>query len=466
MNDDLRPRRLRRAPAIRGAAASLASLAVILSGCSSTAPNTPATDALGPDFETTIKVMEYAGTEQFQAVDELVKELLAKEYPKVTLDFEYIDPETLSQRITTAVAGENPPDIVAYFPGPDFLKLARSGALVSLTPAIEASEEMQRIADMWAATVPPDQYMYRGDTFGFTVDLGPLSVWSWQDQLTAAGVAGPPTTIDELIAAARAVRAAGGQPMAVGMSTETIWEIDYTFNALVANFDQEGQESIARRADRGALSYSEPGFRQAVELFKHLYDEGVFNDAVLEQNYQTDAKNDWSSKAVAMFWPSGPWMVQTSPDDTVPDINVASWPTISGDVAVLSGADKVFAGLQVTDRQKEAAHQQLIAEIARIYLSPEVQAEYYRQGLMPVDVSVAEGGAASDDPWQVVLDKQIAMVASADRVVDYATYTPEIYSAITEGIQSLLLGNSTVDKVIDGMVEAQKTAYECAPDCE
>lgn len=464
MNDDLRPRRSRRA--VRGAGAALAALTVILSGCSSPAPNAPNNDALSADYEATITVMEYAGTEQFQAVNKLVQELLAKEYPKVTLEFEYIDPETLSQRITTAVAGENPPDIIAYFPGPDFLKLARSGVLISLNPAIEASEEMQRIAKMWEATVPPDQYMYRGQTYGFTVDLGPLSVWSWQDKLSAAGVAGPPKTIDELIAAAKAVRAAGGQPMAVGMSTETIWEIDYTFNALVANFDKAGEESIARRADRGALSYSEPGFRQAVELFEKLHDEGVFNDAVLEQNYQTDAKNDWSSKAVAMFWPSGPWMVQTSPDDTVPDINVTSWPTVAGDVAVLSGADKVFAGLQVTDRQKAAAHQQLIAEIARIYLSPEAQKEYYQQGLMPVDVTVADSAGASDDPWKVVLDKQIAMMASADRVVDYATYTPEIYSAITEGIQSLLLGNSTVDKVIEGMVEAQKTAYECAPNCE
>lgn len=457
-----RSRDVKRVPLRTALALATAAALTACSGASSEGGG----DALGPDYETTIKIMEYEGTEPFQAVDKLVSDTIAKRYPNVKLQFEYIDADTLSQRVTTAIAGSDPPDIIAYFPGPDFIKLARSGALMSLTPHLSDNAGLQHAAELWEATVPPDQYKFQGDTFGFTVDLGPLSVWSWQDQLDKAGVAKPPTTLDELVTTAKAVRAAGGQPMAVGMSTETIWEIDYTFNALVANFDVDGEESIARRADRGALSYREPQFRQAVELFKHLYDEGVFNDAVLEQNYQTDAKNDWSSKAVTMFWPSGPWMVNTSPDDTVPDIRINSWPTKTGDVAVLSGADKVFTGLAVTDRQKGTAHQQLIAEIAATYLSTDVQKEFYNQGLLPVDVSVAADAAPSDDPWRSILDKQIAMVASADRVVDYATYTPQIYSAITEGIQALLLGNGSVDDVIDGMVEAQEAAYDCTPNCE
>ncbi len=420
--------------------------------------------ALSSDYEATIRVMEYAGTAPFVAVDEFVTDMIAQKYPNVTLEYEYINADVLSQRITTGVASGDPPDIIAYFPGPDFVKLAEAGTLLDLTPLIEGDEELQRISDLWARTVPTDQYTHMGATYGFTVDLGPLSVWSWQDLLESAGLEGPPTTIEELITSAQALREAGVQPMAVGMNTATIWEVDYTYNALLANFDEDG-DSKARLGDRGAISYEDPAFMEALVLFKRLYDSGVFNDEVMEQTYDIGAKGDWSSKRVAMFWPSGPWMTETSPDDTAEDINVTSWPSISGENIVVSGADKVFAALAVTDRQKTPEHALLMGEIVKAYLSKETQAEYYAQGLFPTDVSVVAEAGEPTDPWSKVLVKQVEMVANADRVVDYATYTPQIYAVTTQSIQAYLLDRKSADEVIADLVSAQEAAYDCAPTC-
>jgi len=249
------------------------------------------------------------------------------------------------------------------------------------------------------------------------------------------------------------------------MNTATIWEIDYTYNALLANYDVDGV-SKARLGDRGAISYEDPAFTDALVLFKRLYDSGVFNDSVMEQTYDVGAKTDWASKNAAMFWPSGPWMVQTSPDETAQDINVTSWPSISGENLVLSGADKVFAAHSVSDRQKTPEHALLIAEIVKAYMSPETQAEYYAQGLFPTDVSVVAAAGEPTDPWGKVLVKQVDMVASADRIIDYATYTPEIYAVTTQSIQAYLLGRKSAADVIADLVSAQKTAYACAPTCE
>jgi len=428
-------------------------------------PSASSAGTLSPDYKATVRIMEYAGTEPFLAADKFVTNMLAKKYPNVTLNFEYINADSLSQKITSGVASGDPPDIIAYFPGPDFVKLAAAGTLLDLTPLITQDTELQRISQVFAKTVPTDEYMYRDETYGFTVDLGPLSVWSWQDVLKSAGIAGPPKTIDELLQDAKTLRAAGIQPMSVGMNTATIWEIDYTWNALLANFDQ-GDVSKARLGDRGAISYEDPAFMNTLLLFKRLYDAGVFNDSVMEQTYDVGAKSDWASKKVAMFWPSGPWMVKTSPDNTAQDINVTTWPTISGANVVVSGADKVFAALSVSDHQKTREYALLMGEIVKAFMSKEAQGEYYAQGLFPTDTSVVAAAGAPTDPWGKVLVKQVDMLASADRIIDYATYTPEIYAVTTQSIQAYLLGRKTADEVIADLVKAQKAAYSCAPGCK
>ena len=95
--------------------------------------------------------------------------------------------------------------------------------------------------------------------------------------------------------------------MSMGLETASLFTADYSYNTFMANFDG-GPESIARQADKGKLAYSNPASRQGLNLFKQLYDEGVFNDSVLHDSYDPAAKNLFKDKKVAMFWQSGPWM--------------------------------------------------------------------------------------------------------------------------------------------------------------
>ena len=67
--------------------------------------------------------------------------------------------------------------------------------------------------------------------------------------------------------------------------------------------------------------------------------------------------------------------------------------------------------------------------------------------------------------WGKVLGLMVDNLNDSDRIVDYATYTPGVYNAETNGIQAMLLGDKTAADVQSDMEAEQKKAYSCAPTC-
>src|SRR5205823_666883 len=116
---------------------------------------------------------------------------LAKEFhkihPNITVKFQDVPAESMQTKLTTQIAGGNPPD-AAYVDSSLVGSFAPRGALVDLSPYISKS-----------AAVKPDDYVdafktsavYKGDMYGVPIDGESTGLFYRTDLFQAAGISGP-----------------------------------------------------------------------------------------------------------------------------------------------------------------------------------------------------------------------------------------------------------------------------------
>jgi len=181
----------------------IAALAVstALTACSAgSKPNTDAGKGQGPVKDPTSPVTVTFSS--WVGSDPTMKKLAAdfhKEHPNITIKFQNVSADNASQKLTTQIAGGNPPD-VAYVDASATSDFASRDALVNLDSYISRS-----------SIVKPDDYVdafktfvtYDGHLWGLPIDGESTGLFYRTDLFKAAGIAGPPTTWDEFLADAQ-----------------------------------------------------------------------------------------------------------------------------------------------------------------------------------------------------------------------------------------------------------------------
>jgi multiple sugar transport system substrate-binding protein len=143
-----------------------------------------------PTSPTTVTFSSWVGS------DVTMKNLAAdfhKEHPNITIQFQNVNAENASQKLTTQIAGGNPPD-VAFVNASDTSDFASRQALVNLDDYIERSD-----------VVDPDDYVdafktfvtYDGSMWGLPIDGESTGLFYRTDLFEAAGITAPPTTWEE-----------------------------------------------------------------------------------------------------------------------------------------------------------------------------------------------------------------------------------------------------------------------------
>ena len=382
----------------------------------------------------------------------------------VTIEVQYTDPTNIIQMIKTGVASGQAPDVATQLPGAAQLQLFEAGQILDYQPHIDADPEWQEWIKGWEK-VPSSQYRTADAIFAANVSLGPMLVWYWKDMLKEVGYDSLPEDIEGLIALAEALKKAGKPTMANGLNSQALFNYDYTFYTLEANFDPDG--SKARLADAGKYPWTSPEFRQAAELFKRLYDAGVFYDGALEKNYDPDSKVDFGARQASMAWPFGPWMNGYYPEDTIPNIGVGIFPRLdpSGPAVLTSSNDLEFIIPIVSEEQKKPEHIATMVAFVKQLSSPESQKSLWENGIFPI-MPEAVASEVAPGTWASVLKAQIDVAQASDHAVDENTYSPNTQSALTNGLQALLLGDKTVDELLEEVQAANKKDHPCAPTCE
>jgi multiple sugar transport system substrate-binding protein len=161
---------------------------------SSSKPNTDAGKGQGavkdPTSPTTVTFSSWVGS------DPTMKKMAAdfhKLHPNITIQFQNVSADNASQKLTTQIAGGNPPD-VAYIDASGTSDFASRGALVNLDDYISRS-----------SIVKPDDYVdafktfvtYDGHLWGLPIDGESTGLFYRKDLFKQAGIAAPPKTWDE-----------------------------------------------------------------------------------------------------------------------------------------------------------------------------------------------------------------------------------------------------------------------------
>jgi multiple sugar transport system substrate-binding protein len=177
-------------------------LVVTLTACGGSSANDTSDKATGsiedPTEPVTITFASWVG-----ASDEMqsVKAAFEKEHPNITVEFQNVSADSMTQKLTTQIAGNNPPD-TAYVDASTVASFAARKALVNLDNYIGRSD-----------VVDPDAYVdvfrafatYEESMYGLPIDGESTALFYRTDMFEAAGITTPPATWDEFLSAAKAL---------------------------------------------------------------------------------------------------------------------------------------------------------------------------------------------------------------------------------------------------------------------
>ncbi len=126
-------------------------------------------------------------------------------HPNITVEFTGVPAEEMDTRLTTQIAGGNPPDTV-FLDMSSVVDYASRDALLDLEPYIAESTAVVR-DDYVGAFL--DSVLWEDKMYGLPIDGESTGLFYRTDLFEEAGIAAPPTTWEELEAAAQALTSDG-----------------------------------------------------------------------------------------------------------------------------------------------------------------------------------------------------------------------------------------------------------------
>lgn len=319
-----------------------------------------------------------------------LEEAFAAAYPGSTLEIEQQEWEGLVERLTTALSSDTEtPDVVEIgnTQAPTFTAV---GAFSDLTP---------RVGEWGGGDLLPgfvEGATVEGATYAVPYYAGSKVVYYRKSLLEAAGRT-VPTTLDEFVETAAALKAANPAPEFSGF-----WFPGQDWRNGVALVWANGGDIATASGDAWQASLSSPqsqaGLAQAQELFAT---SGAGKDAN-EEDPQVPICAGQAGMVSAPGWLLGVLEdPETGCPDLVPDIGAFALPGLDGGVApvLLGGSD--IAVSAASPNQEQALG------LVGIMLSEEYQTILGENGLTPARVSLA--GLLGDDEFA-----EAAIAAAAD----------------------------------------------------
>jgi ABC-type glycerol-3-phosphate transport system substrate-binding protein len=419
------------------------------------ATSTPTAPAIAKG--TTITVWTFFGQENYKAWYKFVADQFMKSHPGVTVDVQYPGFDLITKAKAAIGGGEGIADVYALLPSVFGVQSFQEGLLEDLTPYYQKDTEWQSNTDLWGK-IPPGNYRWPqaadGRIYSSNESLGPGFIWYWADMFDKLG--GFPETIDGLLEAVAAQKKdlPDLQGLCAGALADN-WICDYYFYCLESKYDFSGD--IARKCVGGKAKWSSsPEIRQALDLWKNLYDKGLFDPGAMQENYDPDAKGLLKDRKVAMLY-AGPWMSGYMNPADKPKIGTAYFPKLkSSDPNVFtSNNDMGHVIWKISDQQKDQSFIDLRVEFLKSMASPDSQRLLFTSGIMPVWSKASDQPIAADNYDILTLKQQMDLMTKADYGVDNNTYYPNETDALDSGMIEMLLGTKTTDQELVALDAAQ-----------
>lgn len=310
---------------------------------------------------------------EYQVLTEQVIPAFNERYPNITIDAQSIPDSEMRQKLLTAAAGGETPDIARM----DIVQVPEFAAMGALAAVDDLVPDWATYAERFYQG-PLATNLYDGKYYGVPLDTNTRVLFYNPALLEEAGIAEPPATFEDFTAAAETLANAGIVAYSEGGTSAWnmlpwIWSNgggitneDYTQATGVLN----GEATVG-----------------AVQMIKDWFDNGWMSEAVLGGGLATS--QELAEGSVAMIV-DGPWM---------PAIFAAQYPDFEfglsrfpegpgGSISVVGGENTV---LFEASENKEAA-----LAFALYMADPEAQLAMAATGQMPVLSELTESEDVPD----------------------------------------------------------------------
>jgi multiple sugar transport system substrate-binding protein len=325
----------------------------------------------------------------------------------------------LLQKFITSSAAGNPPDVlrsdIAWV-----AQLAQSGVAVNVG-------KLKGFAAIKKDTLPGPLATTEvgGKYFALPDDTNTQALYWNKADFAAAGISGPPTTINQMITDAQMLTIPSKQQYGLGVDGTDIWNMAPYIWSMGGSFTNKSYTQASNYMDSGAT-------QTAVTTLVGLLKAGDIGSDFQGGASKVSGEQGFPLGEYAMYI-DGPWAVPTySALSPVPSYGIAAFPSGSaGSISTVGGEDTVVAsdGHHVTDAEK----------FAEFLDTPFAQLAMAAQG----DMSTEKSDAALEvkaTPYYSVFTKQLLTAEIRANSAGYSQLDTDWSNAIGE----ILAGNVTV----------------------
>ena len=351
--------------------------------------------------------------------------------PNIKVEATLIPNTSYEQTITTQIAGGDVPDFMPAYTNM-IAPMVDAGVLAPLDDCIAGSSFKDRILPSVSFAV------IDGKTYGLPVTMSPQSLIYNKKLLDEAGV-GIPTTVEEFVAAAKAVKEKTGQwGYVFPNDSNTLFTYIVSMQWII------GMGSDWSKPD-GAITANDPRNVEAVTLIKSFLD-----DQISPKGLDANSVRTMFAEGKAAFMVDGPWVINqvanTNPD-LLPEVGFEVMPTPTH-AAVTGGAFYVVP--------EASPHKEDACKLLEVILDPTAQ-KHYLEDLLQIPGTKVEPSAEflKTHAW---VGKMAEIAAKYPGGIGYAPpgyaiQAPEFRQIAADNLARIYAGEVSVQQGLD---DAQK----------
>ena len=383
------PSQSRRTRALVGAVAVLATVPLVLSGCSGSG-------SASSGGSKALTIEDYYDANYNPVYKQCAATIGAK------LDINHVAGAGLIAKVLQQASSKTLPDVL-MLDNPDVQQIASSGALSDLSAyGLDADGDVPGVK---AAST------YKGKLYGLQSNTNSIALYYNKKLLSDAGVQ-PPKTWDELKAAAK--KLTKGSTYGFAMSNINTYEGTWQF--LPFFWSNGGDEKDIATADA----------TQALQLVEDLQDDGSMSKSSINWA-QADVNNQFLAGKAAMMI-NGPWQLPALNEKKSLEFDSVPIPTRTGEATVAPLGGEAFTVPQTGDKDK----MQLAGKFVGCLHSQKMQKTLSEvSGNVPTNLEA--GAAWAKDHPQVasfVTTVQTARARTGELGPDWPKAATKIYTAV------------------------------------
>lgn len=376
-------------------------------------------------------------------LEEINAQFKAK-HPNVEIVTESYQDQAYQQKIKIYAAADQLPDVFKYWSFKNMLgELAKNDYLLALNP--------KSYAKLGFLPGALESCTYFGKTWGLPESCDFWMIY-YNKALFAKYNVKVPTTLDELVAAAKVLRSNGVIPVVT--DGKDSWPLAIMFTNLVDR--TAGDFTLIQKALDRKIKFTDPAFLAAANKFKELIDQKVFADDLVTSDYGA-SRNLFGQEKAAMYM-MGSWETGLATDTNFSENfrnNVSVFKFPAGPKGSINNLTAWYGGCYVVSAKTK--HKALALDYLKTFYTLYPKLIWENKAAVPAQVvkTSAQDNQLSKDAMAILGS---AKKTSGTTVNDLST--PEFKNTCEKLSQELAAGVKTPEQFLKALDEAAAKAAE------